>query len=421
MNPFNSIEIEEMVLGSVLSSKERLLDLWKFRDQELFYFHVEIFEAIKELAVIGKPVDIITVSQNVKKYSLMQIMEISSKTAPTSNFEEYIKILFQKSVARKIQSNITNIQTRLVNGENPESLLIELSNVSKENKFNIGTGNYHFSDLKIYESIQETMVNGFRCFKFGLKDNRENEIYFEYESLVLIAAEPSVGKTAVALNLAMRSIDRGSKVAYLNFESSTKALGRRIISTKTGINSMKIKEGKINEHELKEIGKIVVDLEQKPLYLNDIDNSIYSMETAIRELHEQGVSLFFVDNMSNINLPKGERMDLRIGEFLKFFTKLKKELKICIVAITHLSRDRSKGLMQRLRNSGEYEQDGDQIIFLEREEDSEILSVKGLKNRDGQTWEANWVFNLNTQSVENQNNDPMIYRSSTIEDEEFVF
>jgi replicative DNA helicase len=400
---FANKDLEESVIGCIISYDNAAELAFKIIAPDAFFYYKDLASILYDMHKIGNKVDFVSVySKNTKKINASELATMVNKASHIHRIEEHSRILFQFHVSRNLAKSLQASLKDIIGGQDVFETLEQLKKSLEIDIPGITTNNASIRDVDAIMAINDAMINGYKSFKMPWKANGFN-MEFEYKHLAIIAAGPSVGKTAFMLNVCFHLAQMNIPVQLFNFESGMDKLKLRMLSIFTGISSSKMKRGKITQEEFRLITESNLRLEELPIYCNEYDSDVNKLCDAIRSSHKLGVNIFFIDNMSNVRLPDAERHDLKIDEFLKPLTRLKKELNITIVLLVHISRETGvkKSKMQRLKNSGSFEQDADMILYLERIEDSEIIEVECIKNRDDERYKVNLRFHGDTQKFYN--------------------
>lgn len=422
-------DLEAKVLGAVIAYQHAAKVVFTVIGPGAFFHYNKLANIIHEMYNDNKPIDIITVFEAGKKHGIShtEITNVASEGVTPANIEYYSRILFQYALGRNLAQVAKKTQDDILNGVDAFDALESLKNALKIELPAQNKNSYQLSELNTLEKIQTVIKDGYRSFVLPWKNDSNYDIELEYGNMVILAAGPSVGKTAFMLNSVFHLAQKNIPVCIFNFESGMDKLKYRILSMYTGIPAMKIKKGMLSSSDMAQVEAALKTIDSMPIYANERNRDIIGMEIAIRELHSKGVNLFFVDNMSNVTLPNADRMDLRIGAFLKELTRLKKEFNITIVLLVHRARENDsnrKNKMASLRNSGEYEQDADQIIIMDALEGNEV-EVNCVKDRDGATWSVILEFDKTIQQFKNRDFAPAevidYARYSPLDDVEIEF
>lgn len=393
---------ERALLGSMLIDNRYVNEVFSTLNSEDFYIdsNKKIAAAIVFLINKGEPVDIITISEFLKRKKKLKfvggydyINSLTDGIPQKLNISEYIKIVKDRSSLRKIIiTSMGVIQKGVENKTETESILNELQeDIIKISERRIRKGFLHSNELiqstlDEVESIQKIGESGGLKSGFSELDNITSG--FQKGELIIIAARPSMGKTALALNIALKiAIDSGKSVGFFSIEMSKIQIMMRLIALETKINISALRTGKphLNQKEWNDLELAANKLKKANLFIDDSASlSIIEMKTRARRLkNERGLDIVFVDYLQLIKASRDlvRRNDSRAQEVAVITASLKemsKELEIPVVALAQLNRapeqrgSRKEGGMKYqlsdLKESGAIEQDADVVIFLHREE-----------------------------------------------------
>ncbi len=393
---------ERALLGSMLIDNRYVNEVFSTLNSEDFYIdsNKKIAAAIVFLINKGEPVDIITISEFLKRKKELKfvggydyINSLTDGIPQKLNISEYIKIVKDRSSLRKIiTTSMGVIQKGVENKTETESILNELQeDIIKISERRIKKGFLHSSELvqstlDEVESIQKIGESGGLRTGFSELDNITSG--FQKGELIIIAARPSMGKTALALNIASKiAIDSGKSVGFFSIEMSKIQIMMRLIALETKISISALRTGKphLNQKEWNDLELAASQLKKANLFIDDSASlSIIEMKTRARRLkNERGLDIVFVDYLQLIKASRDlvRRNDSRAQEVAVITASLKemaKELEIPVVALAQLNRapeqrgSRKEGGMKYqlsdLKESGAIEQDADVVIFLHREE-----------------------------------------------------
>lgn len=414
------IEAEQAILGSILEDNKLINKILNTLEPESFFntAHQHIFRAMVELTNNEKPIDPVLLGDQLLSLNLLDdiggyayLGELEDCTPSSSNLVHYSKIILDCSILREIISTTRDIGNKSKDPKNKVSeLLAEAENAIKKISHRTNKKNYsaiknllahNFERLeKLSESTDE--ITG---IKSGLVDLDRYTSGFQDSDFIVIGARPSMGKTALALNISSYvAIKREVKGAVLIFslEMSKDQLTTRILSSESKVDGKKLKTGKLDQDNWNSLAMSTDLLSSSKIFIND-STSITSQElTAITKQldteEEGGVSLVIVDYLQ---LMKGSRPDMPreqvIAEISRSLKALAKDLNIPVIALSQLNRslesrrDRHPQLSD-LRESGAIEQDADVIIFIYRDEvynpetpDKGTAEIIIAKHRNGPT------------------------------------
>ena len=391
-----ALEIEKAVLGALMIDKDAYAIVCEILRPESFYEprNQMVYTAIRDLSMDEKPVDMLTVADQLAKSGKLEqvggpgyIAELSSGVATSANIEYHANIIAQKSLARQLISFARSIQTKAFDEtidvedlmQEAEGSLFELSqhNMKKD---------YTAIDPVIAQAvkgIQDAAKNtdgltGVSTGYFKLDDITSG---WQASDLVIIAGRPAMGKTSFALSMAKNiAADLRIPMAFFSLEMSNVQLVNRLISNACEIQGSKILNGQLQRDEWERLDKNINNLLGAPLYVDDTPGlSVFELRTKARRLvREHGIKLIMIDYLQLMNA-NGMRFSSRQEEVSTISRSLKglaKELNIPILALSQLNRgvESREGLegkrpqLSDLRESGAIEQDADMVLFVHRPE-----------------------------------------------------
>lgn len=421
--PPHSVESEQSILGSILLDKHAMITVSEIIKPEDFYkeAHKIIYDAMMSLSNKGEPIDLITLTEALKKDDSLDIVggisyltSLSTIVPTTSNVKYYADIVKEKSVFRKLikasndilnlgYNNATKIEDIL---EQAEKKIFDISQEKTSDDFK-GINEVLMS---AYDSLEDLYNNkgGVTGITTGFTDLDKKINGLQRTDLILIAARPAMGKTAFSLNLVQNSaLQAGISAAVFSLEMSKDQLVQRMLSAQSTVELKKLKTGNIDENDWPRIIDSMAVLSNAKIFIDDTPGiTITEMRSKCRKLKmEKGLDLILIDYLQ---LMEGDgRNESRQQEISKISRSLKmlaKELNCPVVALSQLSRapeQRSdhRPMLSDLRESGAIEQDADIVMFLYRDEyynpDSDrknIGEVVIAKNRHGETGTAELVW-----------------------------
>lgn len=406
--PPHSDETEKCVLGSLLIDKDAVISVVEFLLPEHFYqdSHAKIYKAVVSLYEERQPVDIVTLTQRLKKQRSLTAVGGSSylallvDTVPTSahvvHYGQIIKDLYTKR-------QLIATGSRLVEMAFDEG--IEASNAldrAEQTIFSLSQKHLPRTFILIKDALAESFDRldelqkdgtGIRGVPTGFKDLDDTLAGLQDSNMIILAARPALGKTSLALNIAQHvAVEEKLPVGFFSLEMSKEELVDRILVAQADIDAWKLKTGRLSEEDFTKLSEAMGVLAEAPLYIDDTPAlSVLEMRTKARRLQvERGLRLLVVDY---IQLARGRGLENRVQEVSEISQGLKnlaRELKIPLLAVSQLSRavtQRAKAIPQLadLRESGALEQDADVVMFLyrEEEEDMENITLNIAKHRNG--------------------------------------
>ena len=420
----NNIEAEQSVIGSILLSNEIFDDINLIITSKNFYdpIHKKIYEALEKLIYGGLLANPITLKNyfekenddlNIPEY-LVRITKFSSSSRQAIEYSKLIFDLYVKRELIKISSEVIDL-AKLNDLNNDGQKIIE--NYEKSLFDLAEKGSFNSSLLKFDEAMRQTIEMASNAYKneegivgvpTGLKDLDDRLGGLHKSDLIIIAGRPSMGKTALATNIAFNAAknfqDKGDKtsVAFFSLEMSSEQLSTRILAEQSRIKSNDIRRGKISEEQFDKFIETSKDISELPLYIDETPAiSVAALSNRARRIKRlYGLDLIVIDY---IQLMRGtNNRDGRVQEISEITQGLKalaKELSVPVVALSQLSRaveqrDEKKPLLSDLRESGSIEQDADVVMFVYRE----AYYLQGKEPRPATVEHAEWQAKMNEVS-----------------------
>ncbi|MDY0098464.1 MAG: replicative DNA helicase [Bacteroidales bacterium] len=418
--PPQAIDMEEAVLGAIMLEKEAVITILDILKPESFYkeSHQKIFKAVSDLSAREYPVDLYTVTEELKSHNELEsvggplyLTQLTSKVVSAANVDYHARIVAQKYIQRELIRVSTEIQTRSFDDTTD---VMELLDFSENALFQIAEGNIKREvspiNMVIKEAIKEIEEAGKRedalvGIPSGFTKLDRLTSGWQKSELIIIAARPSMGKTAFALSMARNmSIDHGKKVAIFSCEMSSIQLVNRLIIAEADISGEKIRNGRLNEEEWKQLDSRIKKLVQAPIFIDDTPAiSIFELRAKCRRLMAQHkLDIVIVDYLQLMSGPEnaGSR-EQEVSNISRSLKSIAKELNVPILALSQLNRSvemrggTKRPLLSDLRESGAIEQDADMVVFIHRQDKFGIptfedgSSTKGIaeiilaKNRNG--------------------------------------
>lgn len=386
-------DIEQAVIGALLIDKDALLSVIDMLKPDIFYHdkYKIMCEAIIELYRKSEPIDILTLSEELKKKEKLDevggyyaVTTITNSVVSSAHIVEHVKILYQKYLAREV-IRISADATRLAYDDSVD--VFDLLNTA--NKQFSDVSNINFKEaVKLSEIIKSNIqkVEQLRSedkFIFGIPSGLQNldrvTNGWTNTDLVIIAARPAMGKSAMVVTAAANAaIDYNIPVAVFSLEMSKEQLTDRILSMRSEIDMNTIKRGSFSDLEIRRLKDAQQKIGNAPMFIDDTPAlSCYELRAKARRLKiKYGIQLVIVDYLQIMqgSGKKGQSRDGEIGEISRTLKVIAKELDVPVIALSQLSRkveDRGgakKPMLSDLRESGSIEQDADMVIFIHRPE-----------------------------------------------------
>ena len=392
--PPQAIDLEEAVLGAMLIDEKGVNEVIDILSPEVFYkkSHQLIFESIQRLFRESEPIDLLTVSADLKKNKNFEVIGgdfyligLSQKVSSSAHIEYHSRIIQQKFIQRKL---ITISNEIISKSYNESTDVIDLLDEAESKLYDIAQNNIKGSSetaqnlvIQAKNRIEEiSKQEGLSGISTGFEKLDRLTSGWQPSDLIIVAARPGMGKTALALSMARNvSVQKKIPVAFFSLEMSSVQLITRLISSETGLSSDKLRTGKLADHEWQQLNIKVSDLESAPLYIDDSAAlTIFELRAKARRLaSSHGIKLIIIDYLQLMNLGSSNKAGNREQEISTISRNLKalaKELNIPVIALSQLSRavetrgGTKRPILSDLRESGAIEQDADIVSFLYRPE-----------------------------------------------------
>ncbi|MGJ8666622.1 MAG: replicative DNA helicase [Patiriisocius sp.] len=392
--PPQAIDLEEVVLGAMMIDKKGVDEVIDILNPDVFYkeAHQHIFEAIHTLFVNSEPVDLLTVSAQLKRSQTLEkaggefyLIQLTQKVSSSAHIEFHARIILQKY----IQRSLIKISNEIIEESYDETTdVFDLLDTAESKLYDITQGNIKRSsetaqDLviqakkKIEEIANQEGLSGVPS-GFDLVDKLTSG--WQPSDLIIIAARPGMGKTALTLSMARNmAVQHNIPVAFFSCEMSSVQLITRLISSETGLSSEKLRTGNLEKHEWEQLNVKVKGLEKAPLFIDDTPSlSIFDLRAKARRLASQhGIKMIMIDYLQLMTAggnKNGGNREQEISTISRNLKALAKELNVPVIALSQLSRavetrgGSKRPLLSDLRESGAIEQDADIVSFIYRPE-----------------------------------------------------
>lgn len=423
--PPQAINIEEAVLGALMLEKDALTQVLDILTPGVFYReeHKEIYKSIIHLFEQSKPIDILTVTSELRHSGKLEmvggayyISELTNRVGSSANIEYHARILIEKYILRELIRISNEIQTEAYDDT---SDVFDLLDKAERDLYNISQGNLKgdyesMSDL-IGKSLQEIEEISKNLEKGGLSGVPTGYTVldrltsgWQNSDLVILAARPGMGKTSFVLSMARNAAIQFDKaVAVFSLEMSSIQLVHRLISAEAELESMKLRSGELEDYEWQQLHAKIDKLSKAKIFIDDTPGiNVFELRAKCRRLKSQhNIDLVIIDYLQLMNASMDQRRNTNreqeISQISRALKGLAKELNIPVIALSQLSREVEKRgsskrpILSDLRESGSIEQDADQVMFIYRPEyyglnqDEEGNSTAGIaeiiiaKNRHG--------------------------------------
>lgn len=434
--PPQNVEAEQAVLGAMLLSHDAVIVAMEKLQSQDFYrdVHRIIFEAMEHLHRENKEIDVITLPDELKRMKKLDdvggfeyVLNLPNLVGSAANIEYYANIVAEKALARNLISTCTELTTEAYDGQketealldDAERRILQLSDTKNRGDFaSVGAVVEVTLDkiTKLYENKA-----GLTGLPTGFRDLDRMTSGLQPSDLILVAARPSMGKTAFTLNIAQNvGVRQHKTVAFFSLEMSQEQLVQRLLCQIAHIDSQKLRTGQLNsDEEWTRLTDACDKLYESPIYIDDTPGiSVAEMRSKARRLKsEHGLDLIIVDYLQLMQGRNAESRQQEISEISRSLKALARELKVPLIALSQLSRSvesrqDKRPMLSDLRESGALEQDADIVSFLYREdyydketENQHITEVILAKHRNGPVGSVKLYFkneftlflNLDTQ------------------------
>ena len=396
-----AIDIEKVVLGALMIDKDAFTVVSEIIKPETFYEarHQKIYEAVQSLNLQEKPVDIMTVTEELRHKGTLEevggpsyIVELSSQVASSAHIEYHAHILAQKFLARQLIQFASMIETDAFDEtvdvddlmQKAEGALFEISQKNMlQDYVQIDTIVDQAHQLLLQAANREGGLTGVPS---GFRKLDDITAGWQPSDLIIIAGRPAMGKTSFALSIAKNiAVDYRKPIAFFPLEMNNVQLVNRLISNVCSIPGNKILNGQLTPDEWERFDSNIRKMQGAPIYVDDTPGlSIFELRTKARRLvREHNIEVLMIDYLQLMNA-NGMRFNSRQEEVSTISRSLKslaKELNIPVLALSQLSRavEQREGVegkrpqLSDLRESGAIEQDADMVLFVHRPEYYHIL------------------------------------------------
>ncbi len=407
--PPHNEEAETSILGAILIDKDAIVTVAEFLRSEHFYNpnHSSIYEAVLELYEERQPIDIITLKEKLKTKKLLAkvggagyLTELVNAVPTSAHVEQYAKIVKDNYTKRELISSAGKIAEEAF-GE--EGQAAEILDKAEQSIFSLSQKYLRQGFIPVKDALAESFdrldelhkqVGSLRGVPTGFKDLDNTLAGMQNSNLLILAARPGVGKTALALNMAQNtSVKEGLPVGIFSLEMSKEELVDRLLISQADIDAWRLKTGRLDEEDFTKLSEAMGILAEAPLYIDDTPAlSILEMRTKARRLiSEHNLRLLIVDYLQLMRSARERESRVwEVSEISQGLKNLARELKIPILAVSQLSRaveqrGHKRPQLADLRESGAIEQDADVVMFLwrEDEEDMENVELEVAKHRNG--------------------------------------
>ena len=437
-----AVDVEEAVLGALMLEKDACSMVTDILQVDTFYKteHQLIYGAIFKLFQDSKPVDIITVVNELRKLGELEtvggpqyVTQLTQRVASTANLETHARILNQKYIQRTLISTSSEL---IKDAYDESSDAFELLDKAERNLFNIASGTIKKNFVKMSDLVAEAKSeiqkasqreDGLSGVPSGFDDLDRVTSGWQKSDLIILAARPGMGKTAFVLSIARNAaVQFQQPVAVFSLEMSAVQLVTRLIAAETELSAEKLKKGNLEQHEWHQLDAKIRELTEAPLFIDDTPSlSLFDLRSKARRLkNNHNISMIIIDYLQLMTVggevSRGSNREQEISTISRALKGLAKELGVPVIALSQLSREVEKRAIKipqlsDLRESGAIEQDADMVIFIYRpgyyniNEDSDgnaqenLAEIHIAKHRNGSTDVVELEFTPHLAKFTNRN------------------
>lgn len=422
--PPHSAEAEQTVLASCLIDHVAVEKVINLLTTEDFYFEAnkEIFDSVKQVHIQNIPVDVLTVTEELKKRGKIDyiggfeyLAKLTENIITSKNVEAYCNIIKEKSTLRKLISVSNEIIEKGYKESDDVQKIIELAE-SRIFSISQNRSTNSFAEIKdvlmtVFNSLEERAMNkgNLTGLTTGYDDLDRMTSGLQRSDLILLAARPSMGKTALALNIGMNAVKTGASVALFSLEMSKEQYVQRIISMESMVESNKLRTGNLDDEDWTRLISTMSAISNYKVFIDDTASiSVFELMSKCRRLKiEKGLDLIIIDYLQLMSDgTNSNNRQQEISNISRGLKALAREMDCPVIALSQLSRapelrQDHRPIMSDLRESGAIEQDADVVLMLYRDEyyfkeESEkkgITEVIITKQRNGPvgTVELAWI------------------------------
>jgi replicative DNA helicase len=414
--PPQNLEAEQSVLGAMLLDREAVVAVSNQLIPDDFYAdkHQNLFAAMLAVFNRGEPVDLITVQDELTKRGqldevggLTYLTSLMNLVPTTANVQQYAQIVQQKATLRRLQAAARRIVEDCYVTEDMDATLADAEKaILSVTQQRGGKGYIH---------IKEALMNAYGHLEFlysakgkttgvtsGFRDLDQMTSGFQPSDLIIVAARPSVGKTAFTLNIARNAaVIGGAKVAFFSLEMSAEQLALRLLASEATVDGHKLRNGQLQDQDWQRLSTGLATLAESNIFIDDTPNCpLPEVRSKCRRIkQEHGLDLVIIDYLQLMSIPQrpGAQVSRQqeISEISRSLKTMARELNVPVIALSQLSRSveqrqDKRPMLSDLRESGAIEQDADAVAFLYRDdyynpdtEEKNIVEVILAKHRNG--------------------------------------
>ncbi|HWI63853.1 MAG TPA: replicative DNA helicase [Symbiobacteriaceae bacterium] len=430
--PPQNLEAEQSVLGAMLIDRDAVVAVTNLLVPEDFYAdkHQALYESIYAIFGRGEPVDLITVQDELKKRGqlddvggLTYLTTLVNLVPSTANVSQYATIVQQKASLRRLQTVARKIVDECYATEDIEATMQEAEKaVFSVTQKRSAKGYIHIKDALVsaYGHLEHLFSAKGRTtgVTTGFRDLDQMTSGLQPSDMIIIAARPSVGKTAFTLNVARNAaILGGAKVMFFSLEMGAEQLALRLLAAEAAVDGHKLRTGQLQDQDWARLGTGLATLSESGIFIDDTPNCpLPEVRAKARRVSaEHGLDLIMIDYLQLMSIPQrpGAQANRQqeISEISRSLKQLARELKVPVIALSQLSRSveqrqDKRPMLSDLRESGAIEQDADMVAFLYRDdyydpesEKKNMVEIIIAKHRNGPVGSVDLYFMKDIQKM----------------------
>ena len=407
--PPHAQELEEAVLGALLLDQKVQSEIIDFLHPEMFYTdaHQRIYRVIKEIFATTDPIDMLTVTNALKKAGELEmvggayyIAQLTRRVGSAANVEYHARIILQKYIQRKLIEISAEISTEAFEDS---ADVFDLLDKAEQKLFSVSENNLRREHSDMRSLVTDALENiekaskqdgSYQGVPSGFAEVDRITAGWQRSDLVVLAARPGMGKTAFVLSMARNiAVDYKRPVAVFSLEMTGVQLVTRLIASETQLSAEKLKKGDLRGDEWQQLHTRLQNLVDAPLYIDDTPAlTIFELRAKARRMKQQyDIQLIIIDYIQLMqgSNDKGGNREQEISTISRSMKSLAKELNVPIIALSQLNRSvetrggLKKPLLSDLRESGAIEQDADMVMFIYRPEYYKLETFEDGTNAGG--------------------------------------
>ena len=413
--PKQNLEAEKAVLGAVLLDNASIKQIELKTDDFYRNSHAEIFAAMLQLTADGSPVDLITITEKIGEEHTPELITFASSAVTAANVKYHAEIVAEAARMRKLQRlAVQTLQKVEGSDDNSETIIAGIHSQTKDIISNQGG-----DIVSMHDVAKETMdfierrhedkgkISGVPS---GFKDIDAITDGFQPSDLIILGARPSMGKTALSLQIATNAAEKGFPVGVLSLEMGSQALGIRSIASLSQVELWKLRKGILKREDLSALYTAIARCAALPIYFSFSAFDLEHIRKVIAQMVEvKGAKMIIVDYLQLAKNTKQKTREREIGEISTTLKQCAKTFNVPVLALSQLSRELEKRAAEErrpklsdLRDSGQLEQDADVVMFLFRDNPKEVqgtVEVHFAKGRNIGLGVAKLYFNGMTMTM----------------------